>query len=127
MQRATVVAPVKAFDERHVRFEGAKHLSHRNIGGVACQFQPAGAPALGLQIAFDPKYMDHLRQMVFRNIASLCNVRLAHRLVRIDGAEHQGAHGKVGSGGQAHPVVPRGKCDTLRPEPCHSFQIQNLT
>lgn len=104
-KRTGVVCIRKTLGDRQIPFHIAKDVTDANALCVARQRDAPIAPTLCSQITQLAQLVNHLCQMIFRDVANLCNLRFGDQPVTVGGTEHQQADSDIGSFGNAHEQV----------------------
>lgn len=126
LDQGTGVGGAEAFRKGQIGLEHAEHGADIDFRRRAHQLQPAMPPARRVDEIVLAENSDHLAKVVFRGVAGRGDIALAHRDVRIDGAEHQGPDGQIGPCGEPHSSSFRSTGEPASPLSYDGATIWNL-
>lgn len=115
-QRTGAIIAGEAFGEGENRLEFPEHGADGDAFRRVGQHQATGAAPHGAQEFLLCQQVDDLCEVIFRRMAGGCDLGFADDAAGIGGAEHQGAHGKVGASGESHLLSPKGAGNVLPPK-----------
>ena len=81
----TTAGVVEAGDNIHIGLHQADHLADADRSRRLAQTEPAIPAAHRVDQPGNPKLMNHLHQMIFRDIIALCDIRNRREAFRLQG------------------------------------------